>query len=167
VSEVGITALTVPRSKGFGRQKGHTSCIAVRVRRRFPAQIKIEIASPVRRSIGDRAFVKAARTGKIVTQELRQPASNRFSYSHRETKRSGHLITCPQARWSERDGSAVPLSFRMWCIARRFFMSLPAYAPSLSKSFDDPAKAGNFLRLRGSLIRQSGFSNYSVASGIS
>ena len=67
LSEVGITGLTVPEVKGFGRQKGHTELYrGAEYVVDFLPKVKIEVV------VGDgvveqaiEAIVKAARTGKI------------------------------------------------------------------------------------------------------
>ena len=67
LSEVGITGLTVPEVKGFGRQKGHTELYrGAEYVVDFLPKIKVEVV--LADDIVDQAveaIVKAAHTGKI------------------------------------------------------------------------------------------------------
>ena len=67
LAEVGVTGLTVPEVKGFGRQKGHTELYrGAEYVVDFLPKVKVEaVVSDDRVEAAIEAITKAARTGKI------------------------------------------------------------------------------------------------------
>ena len=71
LSEIGVSGLTVTEVKGFGRQKGHTELYrGAEYVVDFLPKVKIDVVVPESARERHRAIVKAARTGKIGTEDL-------------------------------------------------------------------------------------------------
>jgi len=66
LSDIGVSGMTVTEVKGFGRQRGHTSCTAAPNTCRLRPKTRIEVA--VRGDLVDQvveAIIKGRQTGKV------------------------------------------------------------------------------------------------------